>query len=394
LIVDCRKIALKKDRITIGWLCSKYEGNAPPMASVMLGLDAQEYRVICIYLKKTSDAVNFLEEKGYKAFYISRKEYFRVFNFLSVWKLAKILKCEKVDILHCQRHQATVYGSIAAKLAKTPVVLAHVHGLNRSKKSRRKLINSIVLRWINKIITVSQAVRLNVLSNNPVVRPEQVICLNNSIDYKRFATVSVNTGKIREDIGVSSDSFVFGTVGRLAPTKGLSHLIQAFVKVKREVKREVPNSELVIIGDGRLRGELCAQAAETKVGDSIHFPGYRTDIEKLLRAMDVFVMASLAEGMPGALLEAMAADVPCIATKAGGIAEVLNNGEFGTLVAAEDADALAEAMIKSATQPEKIRPEMAEKAKRRVLDEYSHDVIIQRLENIYETEYKTAKQDN
>ena len=90
------------------------------MAHLMLGLDPQKYRVICIYLKKTSDAVNFLEEKGYKAFYISRKEYFRVFNLLSVWKLAKILKCENVDILHCQRHQATVYGSIAAKLAKKP----------------------------------------------------------------------------------------------------------------------------------------------------------------------------------------------------------------------------------------------------------------------------------
>ena len=261
---------MKKDRITIGWLCSRYEGDAPPMAHLMLGLDPQKYRVICIYLKKTSDAVNFLEEKGYKAFYISRKEYFRVFNLLSVWKLAKILKCENVDILHCQRHQATVYGSIAAKLAKTPVVLAHVHGLNRSKKGRRKLINSIVLRWINKIIAVGQAVRLNVLNNNPVVRPERVICLNNSIDYKRFAETSVSKQQAREDIGVKEDAFVFGTVGRLAPTKGLSHLIQAFVKVKREV----PNSELVIIGDGRLRDELCAEAAETTVEGSIHFLGY------------------------------------------------------------------------------------------------------------------------
>lgn len=381
---------MKKDKITIGWLCSKYEGDAPPMAPVMLGLDPQEYRVICIYLKKTSDAVNFLEEKGYKAFYISRKEYFRIFNFLSVWKLAKILKCEKVDILHCQRHQATVYGSIAAKLAKTPVVLAHVHGLNRSEKSRRKLINSIVLRWINKIIAVGQAVRLNVLNNNPVVRPEQVMCLNNSIDFARFAEISLSKQQAREDVGLKEDAFVFGTVGRLAPTKGLSHLIQAFVKVKREV----PNSELLIIGDGRLRDELYAQAAETTVEGSIHFLGYRTDVEKLLRAMDVFVMASIAEGMPGALLEAMAAGVPCIVTRAGGLPEVLNNGEFGTLVAAEDADALAEAMIKSAAQPERNRPEMTEKARRRVLDEYSHDVIIQRLENIYEMEYKAAKQGN
>jgi glycosyltransferase involved in cell wall biosynthesis len=110
--------------------------------------------------------------------------------------------------------------------------------------------------------------------------------------------------------------------------------------------------------------------------------------------MDVFVLASVAEGMPRVLLEAMAAGVPCIATRVGGIPEVLNNNEFGTLVVAEDANALAEAMLKSAMQPEQDRSEMTEKAKRRILNEYSHDVIIQRLENIYEMEYKAAKQSN
>lgn len=378
---------MSQEKITVGWLFLKYESNGVPMQGLIRGLNPERYRVICIFLKKTSDATNTFEEEGYKAFYISRKKYFRVFNFAAVWKLYKILRHERVSILHCQRHQAAVYGSIAAKLAKTPVVLSHVHGLNRSKKNRRKLINSIVLRWISKIIAVGQAVRLDILKNNPVARDEQVICLNNSIDYKRFAEVSISKEEARKAVSLNGESFVFGAVGRLAPTKGLSFLIKAFIKVKKQV----PNSELVLIGEGKIRDELRTQAVEAGVGESVHFLGYRTDVEKLLPAMDVFVMASIAEGMPGALLEAMAAGLPCIATKVGGIPDVLDNGELGMLIPPKDKDALAEAMIQSATQPRQNQSQITEKAKQKISEKHSHEIFIKNLESIYETEYKAAK---
>ena len=381
---------MSQEKITVGWLFLKYEGKGVPMQGLILRLNPERYRVICIFLKKTSDAINTFEKKGYKAFYISGKKYFRVFNFAAVWKLYKILRHEKVDILHCQRHQAAVYGSIAAKLAKTPVVLSHVHGLNRSKKNRRKLINSIVLRWVSKIIAVGRAVREDVLRNNRVVRPEQVVCLNNSIDYKRFAEVSISKEEARKAVSLNGESFVFGAVGRLAPTKGLSFLIKAFIKVKKQV----PNSELVLIGEGRIRDELRTQAVEAGVGDSIHFLGYRTDVEKLLPAMDVFVMASIAEGMPGALLEAMAAGLPCIATRVGSIGSVLENGELGMLAPAKDEDTLAEAMIQSATQPRQNQSQITKKARQKVRAEFSHEVIIKSIENIYEMEYKAAKENN
>jgi glycosyltransferase involved in cell wall biosynthesis len=379
---------LSQEKITVGWLFLKYESNGVPMQRLIGGLDPERYRIICIFLKKTSDATNTFEEKGYKAFYISRKKSFRVFNLAAVWKLYKILRQEGVSILHCQRHQATVYGSIAAKLAKTPVVFAHVHGLNRSKKLRRKLINYFVLKWNNKIIAVSQAVKEDILRNNYAVRPKQVDCLNNSIDYKRFANVSITREQARKIIGMDNDSFIFGTVGRLVPTKGLPYLIQAFAKVKEKV----PNTELVLIGKGRLKDELKSQAVEAGIGDSVHFLGYRADVEQILQGFDVFVMASVAEGMPGALLEAMAAGLPCIATKVGGIPDVLDNGKLGRLVKACDVNALAEAMVSLAKKPDLTST--IHEAQRKVQEYYSHDVIIKSLENIYETEYTIAKQNN
>lgn len=385
-----RRLMVKKDRITVAWLCLSYSGKKPPMAGLLFGLDSERYRKICIYLKKPSDAPNCVEEYGCKPFYISRKKRFRIFNLAAIWKLSRVLRREQVDILHCFRHQAVVYGTFAAMIAKTPIILSHVLGLNRSKKARRRFINRIVLRRVSKILTVGEAVRDDVLKCNAVVRPDQVISLNNSIDYDKYAEVPLTREQIRKELGLDMDSFVVGTVGRLVPTKGQSCLIRAFA----EVKKSMPASELVIVGDGSLKEALCREAGRAGLEKHVHFLGFRPDVERILKAMDVFVMPSVAEGMPGALLEAMAAGLPCIATSVGGIPEVLGHGRFGALVPPENENALAESMKKAAETIETSFSNMRKEAKRRVLEEYSNDVNTPRLENIYETEYKAVSQGN
>lgn len=376
---------MDENRKTVALLCLKYEGGLPPLEGPFLALDSTKYRKLCIYLKKASDLPNPVEDKGCRSYYMSGLRSFRIFNLGVVWKLVKVLRAERVDILHCQRHQATVYGAIAAKLAKTRVVLAHVHGLNRSRKLRRRLINVLVLRWVNKIISVSEASREDVVKSNRHVKPEQVVCLNNSIDCGRFVDVGLSREDARKRLGLNAGSFVFGTVGRLAPTKGLTYLINAFATVKKHV----PNSHLIIVGDGRMRDELEQLVGAADCKDVIHFLGYRTDVEKVLKAMDIFVMASIAEGMPGALLEALAAGIPCVATQVGGIPGVLEEGRLGVLVPAGDADALAAAMSK-VVRGMKDFAEMAVKGKKDALLKYDHLVAMKRLDQIYETEYELA----
>ena len=117
--------------------------------------------------------------------------------------------------------------------------------------------------------------------------------------------------------------------------------------------------------------------------DAIHFLGRRDNIPELLKAMDVFVLSSVAEGVPRVVLEAMAAGVPCIATNVGGVSEILNNGEFGHLIHPRDPDAMAEAMIDFSQGKSAMHEIMTQKAKQRVMDQYCHTVIIKRLENIY-----------
>ncbi len=377
---------MKNGKIVVARLWHQYKGGVPSRTPVILGINPQKYQTIFIYLMGNSNEPSYFELKGYKTFYISRKNNLRMFNPWTVWKLTGVLKQEKVDILHCHLHKASVYGAIAASVAGVPVVFSHVHGLNRSRSWQRKLINRLVLRKVNKIFAVGESVRKDVLESNPFLSPEKVVSLGNSIDYGRYNQVEISKQQAKEDIGLKADSFVFGTIGRLTLTKGYSYLIEAFA----QLKEQIPSAHLIFVGEGRLQNELEQQAAETPYADSIHFLGPRSDITSILKAMDVFVLSSVAEGLPRSLLEAMAAKVPCIGTKVGGIPEILADGEFGYLVSPKDDDALAEAMMKIANISEQEREKLIKKAQQRVADEYSHEIVRKKLEDIYETEYKAV----
>jgi glycosyltransferase involved in cell wall biosynthesis len=275
-------------------------------------------------------------------------------------------------------------------LAKTPVILAHVHGLRRTRNFRRRLTHFLLFKRVQRIICVANTVREDVLKNNWHLPVEKVTVLENSVDYKHFAGVSVSQASAKQMLEVPMDAFVFGTVGRLAPTKGLSYLIEAF----STVRAQKPLAHLVLLGDGPCRAELERQASSLSCRDSVHFLGHRARIEQLMKGMDVCVLSSVAEGMPRAVLEVMAAGVPCIATTVGGIPEILNAPSAGLLVSPGDKNALAEAMITLARASEQELHALVEGARERIRTHFSHDVVTKKLENIYETEMSRYYESN
>jgi glycosyltransferase involved in cell wall biosynthesis len=374
---------VSEKRINVARLWSRYGGGVPSRAPIILGLDREKYRTICIYLKKSSDEPNHFAGQGLKDYYISNKRFFRVFNIFAVVKLARILKREKIDILHCHKHQSVVYGALAAKIAGVPTVIAHVHGLNRSKAARRKFINRFVLRKVSRMVTVGQSVRDDVLAANPFLPADKVVSIGNSIDIERFANIDMSSTEAKERLGFGAESFVIGTVGRLDPTKGYDTLIAAFKKVKDRLG----NAQLIFVGQGRLLGQLDELAMELELSDSVHFLGRRDDMPEVYRAMDVFVLPSIAEGMPRSLLEAMAVGVPCVASNVGGIPEILCDGEFGCQIEPGDADAISDAIIKLEDMVQEDKKTLISRAKQRVLGDYNHSVVIKRLEEIYQAEY-------
>ena len=380
---------MSRSRINLALLWPQYDGGVTSVNDLVLGLDRDRFNVIFIYLSGYGVERNLIEEQGYKVFYLSNIELINAFRFSILFKLVRILKEHRIDLLHCHVHKPTVYGVMAARLAGTPIVLSHVHGLGRSGKFRRKLTNYLVSRKCSKIIAVANSVKEDILRNNWRMPSEKVSILENSVDYARFADVSATKADARRMLELPTDAFVFGTVGRLAKTKGLTFLIEAF----SIVKEQIPSAELILLGNGPCRDELEQQASKSPCRDSIRFLGHRGNIEQLYRAMDVFVLSSVAEGMPRAILEAMAAGIPCIATKVGGIPEILPNRDAGRLVPARDADALASSMVEFAKMPAEEIRKIAGNARDRVGKLYSHEVVREKLANLYEAEVARSGKD-
>jgi glycosyltransferase involved in cell wall biosynthesis len=373
---------MRDGKIIVARLFSKDEGNVPSRMPVFLGINPEKYEVIFVYNAKDLKKPNIFEQKGKKVLYVSSKKDAPSFSPAIIWKLSRLLKAEKVDIVHCHQHKATVHGILAAKLAGVPVILSHVHGTGRTRNFGRRLVNSIIFRWVSKILTVGEAVKKDVISSNPSVNPEKVISVGNSIDYDKFSKV-IKSDIIRtEKFGIKKDALVFGTAGRLAETKGQKFLIYAFA----QVKKQIPNSLLLFAGTGELKDELEKQAAQAGLADSVCFLGKIDNMPEFYSAIDVFVLPSIAEGLSRGLMEAMAAGVLCIASNVGGIPEVLNDGRFGYMVAAKDETALAQAMIETAKMPENEKSELVKSAQKNVYDNFRHSVVIKREGKIYDTE--------
>jgi glycosyltransferase involved in cell wall biosynthesis len=380
-------IYMNNDKIKIARLWSKYEGQITSRASIIHGLDPENFTTICIYLAKESQALNPYAEKGLDVFYASEKKISKGFNLCRIIKLAKILKEQKVDILHCHRHKATVHGVIAAKIAGVNIVFSHVHGLSRSKRTKRKLINRFILKYVTKLLAVGDAVRQDILKSNPFLSPEKVISLGNSIDIQRFSEAKISKEDARADLGLDQENIVFGAVGRLVPTKGFSYLIKAFAKAKLSV----PKAKLFFAGQGRMKTQLRNCAKEQNIEGSVHFLGTQSDMPKVYKAMDVFVLSSIAEGLPRSLLEAMACRIPTIATDVGSVLEIMDNGTLGSLVPPKDIDALAKAMIDLSQMTKSKKNELTEKAYTHVKENYSNHVVIKKIQEIYSLEYEKQK---
>jgi glycosyltransferase involved in cell wall biosynthesis len=203
--------------------------------------------------------------------------------------------------------------------------------------------------------------------------PDKVVTIYNGMDVKPYIDSSLTREEARTRLGLpDKDIFVYGTVGRLVETKGQEVLLKAFAKVYEKYLE----SWLILAGEGRLESELRALAVELNISERVMFLGYRTDIPEVLKACDVFVLPSIAEGLGLALLEAMASELPVIASRVGGVPEILNSSKLGTMVSPGSAEELASAMKVLHDTPEEKRYEIGKTLRKRVLEKFSTEKMI------------------
>jgi len=266
---------------------------------------------------------------------------FRLIRFdpRMILRIRRFLASNHVELVHAHNAGPLIYGGFAARsLLNRPVMVYSEHNqiYSASESSRRKF--QYYVRLADHIIAVSNDLLATLTKKTGVTRPISVI--HNGIDGNRFSLV--DGSKVRQELGVLPDEFLVGTGVVLSKQKGIAYLLDA---AKTVVERE-PRIRFAIAGDGPLRAELARQAERLGLTNSVRFLGYRSDIPQFVSALDLYVLPSLWEGLPLALLEAMAIGKPMIATTVGGNPEVVIDGKNGYLVPPRNPTALAEAVLR------------------------------------------------
>jgi len=320
-------------------------------------------------LRRLGVAVTVIDETRYNAVEI-------------VLGLARYLRDHPVDIVHTHRYKDTVLGAIAARVTGVPCVIRTVHGLSEAltgwdwvKLQAYDALDTVVRRYfVDLIIAVSNRVadRLEASGHYPTVVP-----LHNGVVLRRVQP-SRTSDEVRSALGVRHNAPLVGTVGRLSPVKGQGYFLQA----ARRLLEQQPEARFLLVGDGPLKADLMDTAARLGIDRACIFAGARSDVYDLVGTLDVFVLSSLDEGIPMALLEAMALARPVVATAVGGVPEVIAHRRTGLLVPPEDDKALADACLELlANRP--WAQTLGARARHRVQEDFSHEKHGQALERLY-----------
>ncbi len=290
------------------------------------------------------------------------------------WDLAKIVREKKIDIIQTHNEKAQLYGCLAGLLTKVPVVHTK-HGKNNLDWWSITR-NNIEARLCRKIVAVSRDAALECVRDEKIPS-DKVLTILNGIDTERYFPGD-NKYEFKKGLGFSEETLAIGIVARLAQVKDHETLLKA-CKILFESDQSL---KLLVVGDGQLRGSLEQLAQSLGISKQVIFTGMREDIPDLMRAMDIFVLSSVSEGISLTLLEAMACCLPVVATEVGGNPEVLVDGVTGFLVPSQQPELLASKVHTLIIDPE-LRKQMGEAGRQRVLDCFSLSTTAEKYRDMY-----------
>lgn len=208
--------------------------------------------------------------------------------------------------------------------------------------------------------------------------PQKIELVPNGIDFEHYQPKQ-DKATYKTALNIPEQAYVIGAVGRMAPIKGYDVLIQAFAKVKASL----PQAHLVFVGDGPEKQALQQQAERLQVSGSVRFTGFLEDVRPALGALDLYVCSSHSEGVPHTILEAMAAKVPILSTRVGGVESVIQSGVNGLLLHALDADLFANTIVELAQDAERTNV-YAKNAFTRIQTDFSEERMVKRIVEMYD----------
>jgi len=298
-------------------------------------------------------------------------------------RLFSLMRFYRPHIVHTHTAKAGLLGRMAAHLAGVPIIVHTFHGhvlhgyygpvqnwaLRRMEKS---------LAWFShRLVTVSEQIKKELIAYG-VARADRITVIPLGLDLEPYLHAETRRGEFRREMGLSSGTRLVGIVGRIFPVK--NHAL--FLESAARIAAAEPAARFVVVGDGMLRFALEQQARELGIADLVLFTGWRSDLARIYADLDVLVVSSNNEGTPLSAIEAMAASCPVVATRVGGVPDLISDNETGRLVPPGDADGIAGAVLELLQSPEAAQ-EIGRKAMISARERFDVKRLVHDVDHLY-----------
>jgi len=295
------------------------------------------------------------------------------------WDVARIqryLSEAHPQIVHTFLLTASLYGRLAAMLARVPIVIGTEVNIYQNKRGSHAIAERLLMAGTDRVVVSAESVR-EFYIRQVHADPAKVEVIYNAVDWSQLQTTSTRD-QMRASLGIPSAAPVAGIIARLTEQKGHRHLFEALATVPA-----LHGVHLLVVGDGDLRDTLRAHIEALGLSSRVQMLGARRDLGNVLAAMDVFVLPSLWEGLPLSLVLAMGAQVPVVATAVAGIPEVVDDGRTGLLVPPGDSAALGRALVRLFGDAG-LRQQLARDARASVLPRFGVDGYVTAITRLYD----------
>lgn len=305
-------------------------------------------------------------------------------DLLALLKLTHIIRRGQYTIVHTHSSKAGILGRLAARLARTPIIVHTVHGWS-FHDYMSPLTRKIYIGLEQRMAKLSDA--LIVVAEQDIAKglaagigqPNQYHLIRSAIPLEDFDPAKYNRQEVRQELGLPTDAPVIGNVGRFSPQK--NPLVWA--QVAGLIGRALPQSRFILVGDGPLRHELQEKLAQEGIAERTVLTGLRRDVPRLLAAMDIFLLTSLWEGLPRVIPQAMAMRLPIVAARVDGIAEAVQNGVTGYLFDPDDTNGMAQACVTLINDPA-MRQAMSARGRDLALKNYDLRHMLTQIDSLYQ----------
>lgn len=334
------------------------------LLDLVKNLDKERYEVKLATVVSGGSLVDEFRDAGIEVNIFQKKS---KLGFGVIWQIYKFLKQENPKIVHTHLFGGDTWGRLAAILARVPVIISTEHNTNLDESWFKRKVKKFLSLFTKRIVAVSEAVRQYSLAVDHINKKKIVVILN-GIEVEKFIAISEKK---------YSSPPIIGVIGRLEKQKGHEYLFEALNLIKT-----IP-WVLWVVGDGTLKGRLERLAQDLSLRERIIFLGARRNIVEILSQIDIFVLPSLWEGLGLAALEAAAAGKPIVASRIGGIPEIIEHEVTGILVEPKNVKSLADGLERMLLGEVEAK-EMGKRAREVVVQKFSVEKMVREYEKLYE----------